>query len=738
MLYVNSILFRRQSNVILDLNNVLSVQKDVNEAKKQIVVTALKNIEAYGYTFSENLFQELLNLEEKDIVKFYKDLLVEIEKITGANRTYRPMYPNFPEQVVNASDSELVMNALVHYWSCGEILPDYPKEKRFPLIDNHKLITIDVKGYNDLVAIRNNLLYSHTNLSQQDYDDLTQLLEYFPHEGVEIDSIINKEIKTFICTYYLKKNDFFTTFYYIDTATDLLRVVTWLSNGDASLATNTKFKGIKRCQREFILNNLERLPLNNCLEDMFRYRDKWVRVGEVLHPSEWIKKYPDKYHNVDYLFEKIRANDKPLFWGGQVEKALNEGDVKKAIDLLVQRPGEYARRLEYLLCIADDKQDLVCDTFSSLVNKIPTTLLWQILCHFRDRKTDDYKVFFPKGNTAKFFVRENYHKEINQSTIDEIIKICKQGLYKQYDLRDQIGKVYVDDSLKNYIVPFSQRSASSGSKILTRGSRIKLPEDTRILRPFIWWTNISDNNRVDLDLSVGIYNNDCELLCHVSYTQLRDAYYRIYHSGDITNGGSPNGDGVAEFVDINIEEIAAKARYIVVQVYSFTEQPFSNMSNCSFGWMGRTDLNSGEIFEPKTVENIIDVRANATYCVPAIIDCWKKEIIWCDISFSRGKSNCWGNNLESNRKNTDYVIYAMTHLRKPNLYELCILNGLARGILTNNRNEADIIFDTNTEKPIVELTKFDEATGEIKTVQEESNSKIITPYDVDYIMSNLL
>ena len=45
--------------------------------------------------------------------------------MVGANVEYRPMYPNFPKQVVEASDCELLVYALTHYWTWGKWLPDY-------------------------------------------------------------------------------------------------------------------------------------------------------------------------------------------------------------------------------------------------------------------------------------------------------------------------------------------------------------------------------------------------------------------------------------------------------------------------------------------------------------------------------------------------------------------------------------------------------------------------------------
>ena len=40
------------------------------------------------------------------------------------------MYPNFPEQVMELSDAELYLNAIIHYLTDGKILPSYETEER--------------------------------------------------------------------------------------------------------------------------------------------------------------------------------------------------------------------------------------------------------------------------------------------------------------------------------------------------------------------------------------------------------------------------------------------------------------------------------------------------------------------------------------------------------------------------------------------------------------------------------
>lgn len=75
---------------------------------------------------------------------------------------------------------------------------------------------------------------------------------------------------------------------YYKTATDILRLVTALSDGDISLATDTKYRSLRRCERRMVMDLLA--GCGNILEDMYRYQYQWIRIGEIIHPFEFTAK----------------------------------------------------------------------------------------------------------------------------------------------------------------------------------------------------------------------------------------------------------------------------------------------------------------------------------------------------------------------------------------------------------------------------------------------------------------
>lgn len=697
---MNEILLRRKNKVIVEKGSEIIPNNDY-------IVTIIKNVEALGYTFSKELFERLQTLNKEELNKFYLELLPILKKMTGADVVYKPMYPNFPESVMKADYVDLYINAMIHYWTRGKLYPNEKKNQRLPLFDQTKVKVIGLGCVEDLHNVFENLCMSKTSVSQEDKDDLEWI---FKNIQVEFpDEIPLKENAALIGKLYLENYPLAAAKdiqKYFKTATDVLRLITAMSNGDVSLANNTKFRSFKRKERRIVMELLQ-----NCgeiEEDMFRYKNRWIRAGERLHPSEYSEK---QFVKVITAFNKLRNGVKIETFAGKVTKAVSTRDFKAALILLKKRPGELARKLDYLLREAEDK-DLVINAFKDVAGEVSTPVLLQVKEHFFNRtKKPEVRVFFPKGNLARSYCTRNTLPDIDKEYCDLIVNICIDALIENYRKKDYLGNVYLSEEFKGYVVPFSQRSAGKALKTITRGSKLPIDSKTKAIRAFVWWTNmynsIGKNSEViiDIDLSAAIFDENWNYMEHISYTNLRSRKYNAYHSGDIVNGGPADGDGVTEFLDIDIESaVECGGRYVVYQVYSFTGQRFSDMPHAMFGWMSREDVNSGEIYEPKTIEQKMDLASQSVVCIPVIFDCVSREFIWCDMDLSINGSciNYGGNNVESNLPGVTATCYSMVNMSKPDLYDLICLHISARGVRVDNKEDADVIFDIDSG-----ITPFD-------------------------------
>lgn len=727
---MNEILLRRKNKVILGIGTA-------KVANDRCITTIMKNIEELGYTFSREVFDVLRTYSVNELTEFYLELKAALMKLKGANVVYMPMYADFPKGVMDAHFSELYINAMVHYWSDGILYPKNHRKRvndRLPLFDETKVKVLQLGSEADVRQIFDNICTSRTSISRTDREDIAYLFET---ENMKLpDNIPHKENAAYISALYLQKNPLARVSglrKYIKTATDVLRLVTAMSDGDVSLAENTRYKSFTRRQRRMIMELLSGCP--NIEGDMLRYKERWIRIGERIHPSEFdCSRYTLEYDRAINAFDKLRNNRKIETFAGKVEFDLAYGEYESALAELVKRPGELARRLDQLLRVAH--KESVIRSFASVAEKVSTPVLLQVREHFLHRAEQaDVRVFFPKGSLAKCHSERNNLPDIDEKYCQEVIRICENALVKIYGQREPMGKVYLSEDYRNYVVPFSQRSASKAFKTIVRGSRLPMASQTNAVRAFIWWTNMDkcdfesyDSGRIDIDLSAAIFDENWNYMEHVSYTNLKSAKYKACHSGDIVNGGPVDGDGVSEFLDVDVDSVVrCGARYVVYQVYSFTCQTYADMPHAMFGWMERADVDSGEIYEPKTVEQKLDLTADSMVCIPVIFDCVKREFIWCDMNMSLSgiHANIGGNNLESNLSGVAAVCYSMVNVKKPDLYDLIALNVMGRGVLVDNREDADIVFDT-------ELYLNND------TVENERDKMVITPYDTELFMGEYL
>ncbi|WP_222426987.1 TerD family protein, partial [Hyella patelloides] len=427
---------------------------------------------------------------------------------------------------------------------------------------------------------------------------------------------------------------------------------------------------------------------DSLVEDMLRYQKRWLRLGERIHPFEYKKRYPKCYQAFDIL-----RNNKPVTtFNSRLETAFIEEKWQDALSLLQTRPGELARRLDFLLRNHEDRS-IVIESFQTVTNQIATPVLLQLISHFEHRhQMDELRVFFPKGNVAKAFAIKNELPKIKKSVCQTVVQICEQALIDRFAQLPVLGKVYIDEQLHSFPVPFSQRSANKSLRQLTRGSRLPIPAGDTV-RFFIWWKegviNREPTGDVDLDLSAVMYDAEWNYLEHVSYTNLKSDKYQAVHSGDIIS--APN--GASEFIDLDIPSVLKYGgRYIVVSVLSFNEHPFCNIPECFAGWMIRQDAASGDIYEPQTVQDKVDLTANTAISIPAILDLGSREILWTDMSLSRQPSWCRGNNIENNQKGMVLIGKALTSLNKPKLDRLFKLHVQARGEEVSTPEAADTVF----------------------------------------------
>lgn len=636
-----------------------------------------QNLEMLGYTLSEQALARVQTLSVEQLKAWYPDFWTAAKKSVGAHVNFRPLYPNFPQQVMEMSEARLYVNALVHYLT--NRLPIFPKTPRPELNEQTPLRPIELGDEADFRSILTDLVAAKSSLSQSDRNDLKWFIETLRDEALPLlpSEVSARETKALTGALLVQNTTHGLDWVkvQVSTATDVLRFAVALCSGDISLAEPTKFK-FKRSQRRAVLSLLE--AIENPIEDMNRWRGRWLRLGEALHPGEWKDKFPGAYA----AFQDVREAKQPASFNSHVEAALENGHTEKAVSLLSQRPGDFARRLDALLRHAGAESPSVLGTFQSIAGRVSTPVLLQMHAHFKHRAhPSDLRVFFPKGQVAKVWGREGALPMLDEATRAQTVAFLEGELKSRFSQLEPLGACFLDERLAHYTVPFANRSASKSLRTIGRGSRVPLPE-SNVVRFFLWWKN--GKFRTDLDLSAAIYDENFVYKDVISYYNLKN--YGGAHSGDIVD--APN--GAAEFIDLDIKKtVEAGARYVVMSVNSYTSQPFCDLPECFAGQMARQKPNSGEIFEPRTVTDRFDLSADTQICLPLAVDLETREMVWMDLALRRHPS--W-NNVQNNLGGVSLMLRAMMGLEEPVLADLFRLHIEARGHLTGSRAGAQTVF----------------------------------------------
>jgi len=692
------------NDLLLRRRNAISIGHDrrfpLGNLDATIIAAFNLNLQSLGYTMSKDALTTIACLSLDDCVGLYREIVSTLKKIRGVT-SYRPMYPNFPKQVFDATNAELYITAFAHYFSVAVAdatgpdtiwLPQFVKDQREPLDENVELTVINLGTKLDLFSITVNLAQSNTSLSDTDKADLKWLIEngFFDVAG----TIPNRETLAFIGATLLAAPATLREQYIprlksqIGTATDVLRLAVAMSGGDVSLAEVTKFRSFSRPERRLLLDLLEECSSSRT-EDMNRWKMRWLRLGERLHPGE----FKHKYHNAYRSFWTLRTDQPIDTFNSRIESSLRNMDIDTSVERLSHRPGEFARRLDHLLRMCRYKKDsaLVLEKFRQVANNVSTPVLLQVMAHFAHRTSSDLRVIFPKGNVAKVQALEGTLPKIAPALCAHAEGIVRNALNFRFSQLPSLGKVFLDDALTGYLVPFSQRSASKSMRTLVRGSQIPLMTDKNTIRFFIHWHD-GPSGRTDIDLSAMIYDANWKLMERIAYFNLQSSTYKAAHSGDITS--APN--GACEFIDVDMPSVEQfGGRYVIMMVNSFTGQNFSDVSECKSGWMLRAEPQSGEIFDSRTVVDRIDITTAAKQAMPMIIDVVDRKIIWTDAAIRTNSGRV--NNVAANSDSIALIGRAFTQIHKPTLYDLLALHALARCTdLVDTEEEADTVFSAET------------------------------------------
>ena len=573
---------------------------------------------AYGLRIVSG--QELVT---KDMVEYTAHKLGEMVP--------EPFYRGFPESVRSLSSEALIFDQLLHYaitYGTG----DFSEAGHSVLEDQDEFINrtsfnekTDIKDFtvlcekdavNKLKEFADDIFKSTRPISIDQYAFVCECIDTFDWTPRFCAS---KNLAIKLLMRY--RNLSYAIFIKLPDVVKLVDEINYCEYGNR----NVKKLNLKNKDRKFIASIIDILVEKADADEIIECFEKKAIWAGLLHHIHYIPKSTDGIEFVDFMRGSTNLSVYSAF-----ENGMARGDIESAVWFLKKTKGVSAvlRNLSYILsrCTTNDAIEYVLEQIAESKNGI---VLMQLLLEyvFPEDDTRPRTFKFTKHNLMVVHEetmeaaskRKSRVPDAVKKIVAEKLKNAIQDLYSE-----KLGKVYIDPDMKNIALPIQESTASSGFGILPKGSRIHIPECKKI-RAFTYWEKVDD-----IDLSViGITENyeQVEFSWRTMWNKQSSA---ITYSGDETSGYN----GGSEYFDIDILEFRSEhstIKYLVFCNNVFSRSTFSNCI-CRAGYMDRDILDSGEVYEPKTVKSSFTVNADSTFAYLFAIDLEARDFIWLNVA----------------------------------------------------------------------------------------------------------
>lgn len=593
----------------------------------------------YGYMLDQSAFEMVKRADSADIIDFHNEVVGWLKEMTGGKHNFRSLYGNFPNDVMSMSQAELWINQIIHYWTgCTFAEVGKPKDVAFEQVE-YRMLTAGsdarfMQVFTDLCSV-------NQSLTPQD----TATLKWFAKSGLDLvypSTIPFKENLATLATILPS----FT----VKTVTDVLRIAVGFSGGDVSLpAVPKKPKKITRFNTDWqknreafkfklttdqkvrVLGLLESSNLDVREMNQGRKYGRWIRLGEVLGHID-ANEYPrsaNAFYRLRNQVRKGKPNGEPKVrtWYSDVDSAFKV-DFNTGLSKLSERPGEFVRRLDWLVR-TNVKSEVniknILLTLSRVGESASNKVLYEVYTHFENRrKPVQNRSIFVKGARSKTKLPDL--PKINDDIVDAIQDTIINTIKSKFATLESMGKCWIDPELKKVPLPTNMRSLSESLVPTVRGQRVPFGTGKKVIRPFIHWYDVNGNE--DLDLHGFLIGPGK----HTTFGYNGEHQNRFgSYSGDVRHRQG----ACAEYVDIDVAAaLSAGFKYFIMVVHNFQGRPLSTMKDCVAGVMEREYPDANRSWTPDTVTNCMKLTSEARMCLIGMYDLETREYIHLDLDWN--------------------------------------------------------------------------------------------------------
>lgn len=632
---------------------VLYAESDVenstlSEALQQAFILEMAN---YGFTISNP--ERAASLTEGGA----GEILQAARHITGADRDLTPIYPGFPKQVKELPTTTLLIEQILHYLSCGALLPDYEDlefRPGLPLIDmvrSSKVVTIVNLAESNFLT---GLVSRTTGLSTTEVSLLNEVIAHSTPRIEEIKSV------------YLSTKSHENAQHLVESASkvypakELFSVLAPSTNNSDRLlrlflslytSRNTRttcedselysaaihalrddlrsaivFDAVPRPVRSLLVRRLGEISTRYKADYLVKHKTLWRAVIRTVHGFEHATT-PESKRALDIIHDNVEYET----FASSVEAALREGRVEDAVTLMSnERPGELIRRAVSVLRKASSVRE-VRAIQTGLKESLKGTALTTIISAYNgilSANSEAPRLIKVAGRNNALVSREIV--KIPQEYIDTIMDTLRKEITRRLkDLPLNTDTVGVDSQIP---VPLVARDASESDQAIDRGTRFKIDGSGNTLRLYCYWKNTSSLASGYIDLGVSFVSESFEHLGALTWNTW-DKYREVgTYSGDKC---VRKGDSAVEYYDVDLDEVKRVlprgTRYLAVSLQSWSGIPYKDVDIVA-GAMFRSEPDSGEPFDPRTVVTAFTPTTDSLMALPYVFDLENQELIWLDSS----------------------------------------------------------------------------------------------------------
>jgi hypothetical protein len=456
--------------------NDFALAIDQNPSNQAMLATFLSNLAYYGYSLDQKFLTHLISFSQSQLTDLWHALKIDLDRITGNDKNMDQfvVYHNFPQEVLNLSDSQYWINQIkIYFGDPVQFVVEEPKDRPSLTEALKKLKPLSIAPPNAINLIYQQLKNQHTKWSDEQLEHMVFLVKSLNQMNVILKDYPFKENGLNLIHQLLESSiDQFD--FKIEVATDVLRLMSLLSGGKANLTVPFTMYKLNRSLRQFWLNLLEN---TKNLENDISLRPKlWKRFLKHLHPGDYRKKFPKVVKSYDLLYRNQLKSFNQI-----LEKQLSHQEIA-VFKLLASRPGLFFRKVHQLYSIFGNK---ILETFKQMLEAMTTLQILKLSKYLATINQRKYLIYPPRSNWMNLQKVENQKVKVSIEDLHVMQALCQNLIAQRLKIKYPNGI-----SLSPNIDAFEKIKIPSNAQELARygkGTVFQIPTNIRFIRIASYW-----------------------------------------------------------------------------------------------------------------------------------------------------------------------------------------------------------------------------------------------------------